>query len=481
MTRTRTDIAKLGGPWSETMVWYARAVGELRTRAFDQPTAWTYLAAIHGVDFQGWLNQNILPPNPPIPQEARRIFNQCQHAGWFFLPWHRGYLHAFEAILGDWIASQGGPGDWALPYWNYLNTNDPNARDIPSEFVDATFDGGTTNPLSQATRGPATTLGPQAWIPVDISLNAQTETIYTSDPGTLGYGGPISGFAQQGNAFGGNESDPHNLVHVMVGGDNSPSPQGWMFDPNFAALDPLFWVHHCNIDRLWAAWMTSAAHSQETSRPWRNGPFPRQFTMPDANGNLNVFIPSETLPGEALAPTYDDLVDGTGIPPAASGGPAMVSAAPPTAGPSRLIGVNDQSLTVTGTQVRSRLAMSAAPTQTLGAVGGQQRVFLNVEGVKGQSASGVVNVTLTAPGADPGDAGPEATKTLVFFGLANATSVEGPHGGSGLSQIVDITEIATRLMSDGQVDALDAHLAQPEGGGAELTVDRISIYIREEP
>ena len=61
-------------------------------------------------------------------------------------------------------------------------------------------------------------------------MTAQTsEAVYTSDPGTLGYGGPISGFAQQGNAYGANKSDPHNLVHVMVGGDSSPDPQGWMW------------------------------------------------------------------------------------------------------------------------------------------------------------------------------------------------------------------------------------------------------------
>ncbi len=480
MTKTRMDIAKLGGPWSETMVWYARAVGELRTHAFDNPTAWTFLAAIHGIDPQGWLNQGILPPNPPVSPNAGRMFNQCQHAGWFFLPWHRGYLHAFEAILGNWIESEGGPSNWALPYWNYLSPNNPGARNIPQEFLDPTFDGGAQNPLAQARRGPATTLGPQTWVPRDITLTAQTETLYTSDPGTLGYGGPISGFAQQGNAFGATESDPHNLVHVMVGGDSSTNPQGWMYDPNFAALDPIFWVHHCNIDRLWAAWLTSASNVQETGRPWGNGPFPRQFAMPDSGGGLNVFIPSETLPGGALEPTYDDLEDGTGIPPTLPGGPAMVSTASPPPGRSKLVGANNQSLTVTTTTVSSRVAMSGALPTAVGAVGGSQRVFLNVEGVRGTSPSGVVNVILTAPGASPADADPDAVETLVFFGLANATSAHGPHGGNGLSQTVDITNTARRLLAYGPVEALDVHLAQPEASGAEITVDRISIFVREE-
>jgi tyrosinase len=482
MAGTRTDIAKLGGVWSDTMIWYARAVGELRTRSFNQRTSWTYFAAIHGITPQAWLDQGILPPGTPAPSqnEFRLMFNQCQHAGWFFLPWHRGYLHAFESVLASWIESQGGPSDWALPYWNYLNASDPNARKIPPEFLDPKIKGGDPNPLSQATRGPATTLGPQTWVPVDITLDAQTsETVYTSEPGALGYGGPISGFAQQGNAYGANESDPHNLVHVMVGGDNTPSPQGWMYDPNFAALDPIFWLHHCNIDRLWAAWMTDASHTKEDSVPWRNGPFPRQFTMPDASSDLAIFVPSDALPSGNLAPVYDDLADGTGIPPLVPGGPAMVAATTTPANRTTLIGVNSERLVVSGTPVHSNLAMTI-PAPLVAAAVGKKRVFLNAEGVKGDAPSGVLNVILTAPGVDPANAGSGDTKTLVFFGLANATSVDGPHGGSGLSQTVDITSIANRLLSGGQLDELVAHLQQPDGG-AEITVDRISIYSRLEP
>ncbi|MEO0427574.1 MAG: tyrosinase family protein [Pseudomonadota bacterium] len=487
MAGTRTDIAKLGGPWSDTMLWYARAVAALRTRPFDQRTSWTYLGAIHGFDPQGWLGQGILPQNTSAPSqdEMRLMFNQCQHAGWFFLPWHRGYLHAFEEILGAWITSQGGPADWALPYWNYLNDDAAGARDLPQEFRDPTLPDGSPNALSDARRGPATALGPQPWIPVDISLTAQTaESIYTADPGTLGYGGPISGFAQQGSAFGANESDPHNLVHVMIGGGVAVDPPGWMFDPNFAALDPIFWVHHCNVDRLWAAWTTDPAHSQEDSSPWRNGPFPRQFTMPDSTGGLSVFVPSETLPGEALEPTYDDLIDGTGIvPPPVVGGLEMMAARSPGRGSSALIGANESAVTVGRGQVRSRIAMTARPGAGGGALegmgaGGGERVYLNLEGVRGESASGVLNVVLTKAGADPAAEGAEAVKTLVFFGLGNATSAEGPHGGSGLSATVEVTDIVRRLEATGAVGEIEAHVAQPSGDGPEITVDRITLYAR---
>jgi tyrosinase len=40
----------------------------------------------------------------------------------------------------------------------------------------------------------------------------------------------------------------HNRVHVWIGGDMSPSTS-----PN----DPVFYLNHCNVDRIWERWMTS--------------------------------------------------------------------------------------------------------------------------------------------------------------------------------------------------------------------------------
>jgi tyrosinase len=47
------------------------------------------------------------------------------------------------------------------------------------------------------------------------------------------------------------EYDLHNLIHRYVGGDMALAAS-----PN----DPVFWLHHCNIDRLWSLWeQTSGA------------------------------------------------------------------------------------------------------------------------------------------------------------------------------------------------------------------------------
>ncbi|MGH1416043.1 MAG: tyrosinase family protein [Pelagimonas sp.] len=478
MAGTRQDIASLDGPWSDTMIWYARAVGAARSLDLNVTTSWTYLAAIHGMNPQGWIDQNIIPASTAVPsqQEMRLMFNQCQHAGWFFLPWHRGYLAAFEEILGAWIAAQGGPADWALPYWNYLNASDPNARNIPQEFLDATIPGDNVpNPLAQATRGPLTTLGPVPWTNgTDISLVSQsTNSVYTAIPGTLGYGGPISGFNQSGNAYGAIENNPHNFVHVMIGGDNSPQPAGWMYDPDFAALDPIFWVHHCNIDRLWAAWMTDANNGQEASIHWRNGPFPRQFTMPSSTANLVTFTPEDTLPGARLAPTYDNLSSGTGIAPTV--GVAMATASQPSGRASSLIGANAAPLSITDTEAVASLSFSPTPPPVALALAAapKERLYLNVEGVRGIGASGVVTVRVSAPASD--DA---FSETIAFFGLGKATSTEGPHAGNGLSATIEITDKVRDMQGqDGAtITELEVRLAQSGGSSSEITVDRLSLF-----
>jgi tyrosinase len=43
----------------------------------------------------------------------------------------------------------------------------------------------------------------------------------------------------------------HDSVHVWVGGSMSAIPT--------APADPIFWMHHANIDRLWSVWQASAA------------------------------------------------------------------------------------------------------------------------------------------------------------------------------------------------------------------------------
>jgi tyrosinase len=131
--RIRKDVAKLegSGPWFPALKWYAKAILALQARAPNDPTSWRYLAAIHGFNHKKWDKEDIITTADPMPPEADKLWSQCQHNSWYFLPWHRGYLAAFEAIIEQTIRDLGGPKYWALPYWNYLDNNNPQARKSP--------------------------------------------------------------------------------------------------------------------------------------------------------------------------------------------------------------------------------------------------------------------------------------------------------------------------------------------------------------
>ena len=74
----------------------------------------------------------------------------------------------------------------------------------------------------------------------------------------------MTGFHTGGGDNGELENLPHNRVHVRIGGQN-----GFMSDPATAALDPIFWLHHCNIDRLWEVWRNQGPQFRNPSSAQR--------------------------------------------------------------------------------------------------------------------------------------------------------------------------------------------------------------------
>ncbi|VEB44289.1 Common central domain of tyrosinase [Chromobacterium violaceum] len=125
--RMRKNVSTLDAG-DQTLLWYARAVHDMQQRPSSDATSWQYQAAVHGT------RQNPAAFTP----DQRQAWAQCQHATWFFLPWHRAYLGIFEDIVANTVARLGGPQDWALPYWNY---SDPGARALPSAFAAKQFAG----------------------------------------------------------------------------------------------------------------------------------------------------------------------------------------------------------------------------------------------------------------------------------------------------------------------------------------------------
>ena len=93
-------------------------------------------------------------------------------------------------------------------------------------------------------------------------------------------------------AFGQLDNGLHGAVHVLVGGPEN------MGEIPYAGNDPIFWMHHCNIDRLWASWNAGGRSSPAISG---------SFVFANKSGHRVVNDVADFLEISKLGYTYDSL------------------------------------------------------------------------------------------------------------------------------------------------------------------------------
>ena len=199
-----------------------------------------------------------------------------------FLPWHRAYLLDLERELQAIDASV------ALPYWRF---DQPAPNIFTRDFLGASNAIGTvqfnaTNPLffwkTDSAQGVNRTPDfPTSAAPPGLLTEAQT----------LALGAQYRLFRRM-------EGNPHGFAHTSFG--------GFIQDPATAPRDPLFFLLHCNVDRLWAKWQRQNSRfdpglvaSYDSNPPSRLG-----HNLPDTmwpwNGLTGGTRPP-TAPGGAMA------------------------------------------------------------------------------------------------------------------------------------------------------------------------------------
>lgn len=232
------------------------------------------------------------------------------HRSPLFLPWHRAFLYKFEQYARNAL----GKPDWALPYWDWTSSRAAydNDKSTPEIFRTDMF-GGDGSPVMTGPfrQGLWTTLNPTTGAVGDLERNfgnvgfllpswdsaeAAISGFPTYDAAPWGQGAVSFRNALEGWLdFSGYKAPVlHNLVHVWVGGHMEWVP--------IAPNDPIFFLHHANVDRLWALWQTQ--YPEEVYQP-QGG----QVSGINGNDKMPTFnmTPNDVWNMANLNYTYDTL------------------------------------------------------------------------------------------------------------------------------------------------------------------------------
>ncbi len=137
-----------------------------------------------------------------------------------FLPWHRVYLLKLEQAM------QATDPLCFIPYWDWTTQ-----RRVPpwlSDFMP------TVDVPGQGIKRVSRNVGAPPELPTKLDIRSvMSETTYTDFTTALEF--------------------QHNGVHGWVGGTMSSIPT--------APADPLFWMHHAQVDRVWSIWQARPSNA----------------------------------------------------------------------------------------------------------------------------------------------------------------------------------------------------------------------------
>ena len=385
---------------------YALAVEAMQDPAINyppQPQSWTFQSYIHDVpsnpfdpansgsittqkDFEARVNQIYGNPAAGTPQAnwkqaALACWATCEHSSAYFTVWHRWYLYLFERICRRMCND----GSFMLPYWNYAFDNGPSLqlpakfrnpaaspsgqRQQPSRLVFHDRGLGYDNPGGRGARNTAMNDGGYMPYPdiayghafeTNVMFPADISSVDPSDPAymKLGFTGRL-------------EIVPHDMVHDSIG--------GWMANPSAAAGDPIFYVHHCQIDRLIASWEAQKGVSYNwgndagspPQQTWAN----RTAAFVDENGKLGSAKLASATSIDAFGYGYDNLVNRQRIAVATRSLPILSGAKPVELVAMRADGFN---VGAGG----STVALAPQPGATAAAIAHSRPAILVLEGIK---------------------------------------------------------------------------------------------------
>ncbi|MBW8879146.1 MAG: tyrosinase family protein [Acidobacteria bacterium] len=395
---------------------FVRAIGTMKSRSTTPPISadyrrsWEYWSAMHGFygpKAKAGLIQDAIddaPANkkqfykglrdltyPPTPAGlAAKVWDQCQHGTLQFLTWHRIYLYYFESVLQQSANDK----TLRLPYWDYT---DPTQVQLPAQFAQPTLSDGKPNPL------------------FDPRRRSQTVKL---DPNTTNVDNLLK--KASFNSFSPElEQQPHGTVHCTVGPD---CPYPLMGDVPVAGTDPIFWLHHANIDRVFECWLKLGGSVPANLKGI-------SYSFVDASGNL-VKLKYSDLPTNY---TYDHVTNcgRKPIPPFKVRAEGLERVTPLA---------KLQGFQIGGVKAAARLAVSKSNSKPTPQSLVPSRTELVLDKIAPEGAPGVLfNVFLETTEAIPRR---QYVATISFFGLKHHA---GKGGISTFNRNVDVSDALQAL------------------------------------
>lgn len=486
----RSDLTTPAG--RKMLDLYEQAVALMKKKEINdppQPHSWTFQAYIHclprhplipeakdnylGNGSPAFLAKvdEIYGKNPTGPaadwkKAALACWSTCPHESPYFLPWHRWYLHYFEEIIRGVLNNK----DFYLPYWNYA-INAGSSLQVPEKFknpksslYEVIRGKGFKTPLGSGKQDvPMNGAGYMLYKNINYRPALTADVYFVSDSGEPDLYFPPSPEWYDYGVTGRIETQPHDNVHVGVGGLMGTVPT--------AARDPVFFVHHCQVDHLWASWQAypgstinfaapgQGTVTQLTEAEWTA----KQFQFVDRQGTLvTVSPPGAVNYQESLGYGYDSLAPRPSALVASALVASRAKAAPveKTAAPVTLAAKADVSVSATGTTLAlASTAPVAANVEE--AVAGRLPTHLVLRGVELQQLPDTpLYVFINAPAAAlPGVDGPYYVGHINTFNLTMDSPDDGGtghhHHPGGHNFVFPITAVLAAQEEDGLWDGGD--------------------------
>lgn len=276
------------------------AFEKLRKLDCDNPVSWYYQGAIH------WVPDTVQNGNPYCKSyqnvsQLKEAWDNCTHKDGteiHFLIWHRLYIWYLEKT----VRKYSGKKDFALPYWDYTN---PDRRVMPPAFRDSTNALYESERLALLNNGDS--IQPSMNGPLDITslfenklYQVFNQTIDGAPHGAMhGYiGGSVNGVHMFNRIY-------QSTSYISNGKTNKTS--GLMAHVPTAGFDPIFWLHHGNIDYLWEKWDESPNGHRPLLDSLKAYPLPYVFFEPDGKKVSFTIEEAYELAFNGMDYVYDQL------------------------------------------------------------------------------------------------------------------------------------------------------------------------------